>query len=159
MIEIHNGIIAACTRNAQSKKSIDIVANDVDHLKISTAQKTARLTLEERLAAVTKGKNSRLTVPSLPPRTPVAKIEEKPHPKDEDNALLIQQAFDKVSLLEDFISGRILKQDQNEATLIDSFKLCKQLHSTICSRIPQVVDPSQLGKLIVFNFLGISLKQ
>lgn len=142
MIDIHNGIIAACTRNAQSKNS---KVTPVDHSFVTTAQKTARLTLEERLAAVTKGKNNRPTPPK-----PVPVVVENKQPQtteqNDENAILIQQAFDKVSALEDVITGRIPKQDQDESNIKESFEQCKQLHSTICSRIPDVTDPSQLGK-------------
>lgn len=57
MIQIHHDMLAICTRNAQqTKKATVTTENEPKNNLVSTTQATARLTLQERLEAVTKGK-------------------------------------------------------------------------------------------------------
>ncbi|CEP06994.1 hypothetical protein [Parasitella parasitica] len=148
MVEIHNGILAACTKNAQSKKN-EIVALQ-DNPMATTAQATVRLTLEERLAAVTKGKpkhstsapSTALINSSQPPALPRRRSEN-------NDSLLIQQAFDDVAVLEDLISGR-----QEEKDGVDNLAVadrCREEHSKICLRIPEVSNASHLELLLAIN--------
>lgn len=63
MVKVQNEITAICTRNTQHndkqiRRNSSLSSND-SHSVITTTQATARLSLQERLAAVTKGKNSR----------------------------------------------------------------------------------------------------
>lgn len=146
MVEIHNGILAACTKNAQSKKSKTEVAQkeQSDNPMVTTAQATARLTLQERLAAVTKGKpkhsistsSSEVNI-NQPPALPKRRTENK-------DSLLIQQAFDDVAALEDVMSGRLEEKDKSDT--LAAADRCKEEHAKICLRIPEVTDPSHLGK-------------
>ncbi|GAN08442.1 hypothetical protein MAM1_0205d07954 [Mucor ambiguus] len=151
MVEIHNGILAACTKNAQSKKNKIEVAQDEksDNSLVTTAQATARLTLEERLAAVTKGKPKHsLSTSSLevnanqPPALPKRRTENK-------DSLLIQQAFDDVAALEDFMSGRLEEKDKSDTLAV--VERCREEHAKICLRIPEVADPSHLELLLAIN--------
>jgi len=146
MVEIHNGILAACTKNAQSKKSKAEVPQEEksDNPMVTTAQATARLTLQERLAAVTKGKlkhslstsSSEINI-NQPPALP------KRRPENKDS-LLIQQAFDDVAALEDLMSGRLEEKDKSDTLAVAD--RCREEHSKICLRIPEVADSSHLGK-------------
>lgn len=146
MVEIHNGILAACTKNAQSKKSKAEVPQEEksDNPMVTTAQATARLTLQERLAAVTKGKlkhslstsSSEVNI-NQPPALP------KRRPENKDS-LLIQQAFDDVAALEDLMSGRLEEKGKSDTLAVAD--RCREEHSKICLRIPEVADSSHLGK-------------
>jgi hypothetical protein len=150
MVEIHNGILAACTKNAQLKKQVaqDTTQTNINHPLVTTAQATARLTLQERLAAVTKGKqnpsasSSEVTSIAIPPPLP----QRKPKYDNDNDALLIQQAFDQVGSLEDIISGRIPEEEQKEEETEAVFNCCKGIQSNISLKIPQVADASHLGK-------------
>ncbi|CAO3633687.1 unnamed protein product [Mucor fragilis] len=151
MVEIHNGILAACTKNAQSKKNKAEVAQEEksDNPMVTTTQATARLTLEERLAAVTKGKpkhsvsvsSSEVNV-NQPPALPKRRTENK-------DSLLIQQAFDDVAALEDFMSGRLEEKDKADTLAVAD--RCREEHAKICLRIPEVADPSHLELLLAIN--------
>ncbi|KAF1807740.1 hypothetical protein V8B55DRAFT_1468399 [Mucor lusitanicus] len=151
MVEIHNGILAACTKNAQSKKSKTEVAQkeQSDNPMVTTAQATARLTLQERLAAVTKGKpkhsistsSSEVNI-NQPPALPKRRTENK-------DSLLIQQAFDDVAALEDVMSGRLEEKDKSDT--LAAADRCKEEHAKICLRIPEVTDPSHLELLLAIN--------
>lgn len=146
MVEIHNGILAACTKNAQSKKN-KVVAQEEksDNPMVTTAQATARLTLQERLAAVTKGKPKHSAPTSsleINANQPPALPKRRPENKD---SLLIQQAFDDVAALEDLLSGRQEEKDKSDTLAVAD--RCREEHSKICFRIPEVSNPSHLGKL------------
>lgn len=146
MVEIHNGILAACTKNAQSKKN-KVVAQEekADNPMVTTAQATARMTLQERLAAVTKGKPKHSASTSsleINANQPPALPKRRPENKD---SLLIQQAFDDVAALEDLISGRQEERDKSDTLAVAD--RCREEHSKICLRIPEVSGPSHLGKL------------
>ncbi|KAK4517589.1 uncharacterized protein ATC70_000929 [Mucor velutinosus] len=151
MVEIHNGILAACTKNAQSKKNRAEVAQEEksDNPMVTTAQATARLTLQERLAAVTKGKSKHNVSASSsevnlnqPPTLPKRRTENK-------DSLLIQQAFDDVAALEDLMSGRLEEKDKSDTLAVAD--RCREEHANICLRIPEVADPSHLELLLAIN--------
>ncbi|KAI8048317.1 uncharacterized protein B0P05DRAFT_564433 [Gilbertella persicaria] len=115
MVSIHNDILSKCTKNAQTRKSDKSVRSD-NPIYATTAQATARLTLKERLAAVTGAKK------------PI-----------HDDAALIQQALEHITSLEGSNpSANILYASQ-------------QTLSNISTRIPEVVDPSQLDILLTMN--------
>jgi hypothetical protein len=64
MIKVQNEIAGLCTKNAQASdentsQTPSLRSVDTTHTSVTTTQATARLTLQERLEAVTKGKNSR----------------------------------------------------------------------------------------------------
>lgn len=110
MLQIHHDMLAICTRNSQEAKEKSDVINDTKNSLITTTQATARLTLQERLEAVTKGQ------------------------KMEDDSKLIQEALD--------VLENISKSGDDENLL----NKCKELQVSVCQRIPNVSEPSQLGK-------------
>lgn len=64
MIKVQNEMAGLCTKNAQASDEISsqtpsLRSVETTHTSVTTTQATARLTLQERLEAVTKGKNSR----------------------------------------------------------------------------------------------------
>lgn len=139
MVEIHNGILATCNRNAQSKKQD---SQQTSNPPVTTAQTTARLTLQERLAAVTKGKayknisasSSEVTLSYTPTET-------KQQQANIDDSILIRNALDCVGTLEDVLSDK----DRNISSS-NVFDSCKKVQADISARIPLVSDPSNLGK-------------
>ncbi|KAI9470092.1 MAG: hypothetical protein EXX96DRAFT_391106 [Benjaminiella poitrasii] len=153
MVEIHNGILASCTKNAQLRKSNHSTETTTAQQQqqqqqqpsvsqdSSVATTTARLTLQERLAAaVTVNKNTTKNAP-IPTKeeTIVSQLAVHERPETNSDALLIQQAFDDVGLLENSNS----EQDQTELNSI--YDKCKKTQSDVCSRIPEVADASHLG--------------
>lgn len=164
MVDIHNGILAACTKNAQLKKVTQDIGdiNNHKHPMVTTAQATARLTLQERLAAVTKGKNnkqgmsassSEVSLTGIPPPLPPRK-ENNTSNDNKNDAALIQQAFDQVGSLEDILSGRIPEEEQKEDQTMIVFTHCKEIQSKISLRIPDVEDASHLGRKTLKNCNG-----
>lgn len=163
MVEIHNGILATCTRNAQLLKDKATtetkdtsISSDNESITqqenplISTTQATARLTLQERLAAVTKGKalnNKTMSASSSEVTACTTQTTELQPPKEPKRkvhvAELIQQAFDTVGLLEDALASK--EENNSPSSLLDD---CKRVQAKICARIPSITDPSQLGKLV-----------
>lgn len=144
MTEIHNEIIAACTRNAQSKNNNS--NSTITTQNVLRAEKTARLSLQERLAAVTKGKNVRPTIStssSFSSSTSTHQQKQQRQRNVEDHTGLIQQALDSVSHLEN-----TSEQDT------DLYQRSKQLSSMICTKIPLIESPTQLGEKtnIFFHF-------
>lgn len=145
MVEIHNGILATCTRNAQFKKQETKQYRSLPSVTTTTtAQTTARLSLQERLAAVTKGKRSTPTpeVSSSEVTLNQSPVTETTKEEQIDFSVLIQQAFDCVETLETGVTPN----DQNFITH------CKNIQSEICYRIPAITDQSQLGKLHKFDY-------
>lgn len=140
MVEIHNGIVAACTRNAQSKDATTVTRN------APTLITTSRLSLQERLAAVTKGKSIRPTVSTS---SSFSKQQQKQH-TDDRYASLIQQSLDGLSALED-----CLKDIELTSRYDGVYNNCRKLHSTICSKIPEISDSTQLGKRFYCDFAAI----
>lgn len=139
MVEIHNGILATCTRNAQSRKDD---SQQILNPLVTTAQTTARLTLQERLAAVTKGKvNKNTSASSSEVTLGYIPTETKQQQTNIDDSILIRQAFDCVGSLEDILSNR--DKDLSSSSIFDS---CKKVQADICAKIPLVSDPSNLGK-------------
>ncbi|KAG2229426.1 hypothetical protein INT48_004937 [Thamnidium elegans] len=143
MVEIHNGILATCTRNAQSKKQ---EPQQLPNHVITTAQATARLTLQERLAAVTKGRGNTPTLEASSSEVTLTQmpLETKPQQAVVDDSVLIQQAFDCVESLED-----VLNNKNNNSN--DTINNCKKIQSDICSRIPVITDQPQLEILLAVN--------
>ncbi|KAG1056976.1 hypothetical protein G6F43_001170 [Rhizopus delemar] len=115
MLQIHHDMLAICTRNSQEAKEKSDVINDTKNSLITTTQATARLTLQERLEAVTKGQ------------------------KMEDDSKLIQEALD--------VLENISKSGDDENLL----NKCKELQVSVCQRIPNVSEPSQLEVLLGIN--------
>ncbi|KAG1448379.1 hypothetical protein G6F56_008959 [Rhizopus delemar] len=59
MLQIHHDMLAICTRNSQeAKEKLDTEKDEPKNSLITTTQATARLTLQERLEAVTKGQKT-----------------------------------------------------------------------------------------------------
>ncbi|GAA5805982.1 hypothetical protein HPULCUR_011509 [Helicostylum pulchrum] len=143
MVEIHNGILATCTRNAQSKKQEP--QQSPNHV-ITTTQATARLTLQERLAAVTKGRGNTPTLEASSSEVTLTQMPSETKSQQEvvDDSVLIQQAFDCVESLEDVLNNK----NANSNDTIDN---CKKIQSEICSRIPVITDQSQLEILLAVN--------
>lgn len=143
MVEIHNGILATCTRNAQSKTQEP--QQSPNHV-VTTAQATARLTLQERLAAVTKGRGNTPTLEASSSEVTLTQMpsETKSQQAAVDDSVLIQQAFDCVESLEDVLNNK-------NASSNDTIDNCKKIQSDICSRIPVVTDQSQLEILLAVN--------
>jgi hypothetical protein len=150
MVEIHNGILAACTKNAQLKKvaqdTTTAITTNVNNPLVTKAQATARLTLQERLAAVTKGKNSKQNLSASSSEVTPPPLPQRRKAETDNDALLIQQAFDQVGSLEDILSGRIPKEEQTEEGTMAVFDRCKEIQTKISLRIPEIADASHLGK-------------
>jgi hypothetical protein len=66
MTELYKGIVNTCTKNAATSKEAAAINKPLTSTPPThtTAHTTARLTLQERLAAVTRGKNIRPTLTS-----------------------------------------------------------------------------------------------
>ncbi|KAI7905584.1 uncharacterized protein BX663DRAFT_500230 [Cokeromyces recurvatus] len=133
MVEIHNGLLVTCTRNAQMKKnrnnSIEIQPSE----SLDNNNNLARLTLEERLAAaVTKNTTNKEDV----------RMSQLVVKENTDDTLLIQQALDDVGLLED------IEEQKDKTTFNNIYNKCKKTHSSILQRIPEVTNPSHLGMLV-----------
>lgn len=143
MVEIHNGILAICSRNAQSRKDDP---QQTSNPSVTTAQTTARLTLQERLAAVTKGRvNKNISASSSEVTLTYTPIEAKQLQTNIDgDSLLIQRAFDCVGSLEDALS--INNRDISTSSILDN---CKSVQEKISARIPLVSNPSNLGKWVI----------
>ena len=134
MVQVHNDILATCTRNATRSKT-NPTPPHVSNPPVTTAtQATARLTLQERLAAATRG--------SKPVEKP-----KKQNPMNPEDALLIQQAFECVGLLEDMMDSKDGTSEKADGV----FQYSKQVQSNICQRIPSVSDTSQLDILLSIN--------
>lgn len=155
MVGIHNKILETCTRNAQNKtKTPPPTTLDSSNPLVTTTQATARLTLQERLAAVTQGKSSNKVISASSSEVTLSKssIESKKNTINEDDAILTQQAFDCVGSLEDLL----LVHDNTDSSAANGIiSHSRQVQAIICNRIPSISDPSQLGTvfgiLIDFN--------
>ncbi|KAI8884811.1 RNI-like protein [Backusella circina FSU 941] len=174
MVDIHNDILATCTNNALIAKNNEdtnktpIIQNNNNS---SIAHTTARLSLQERLAAVvSKGKminmpqQERPLSPSSPspaehrpsapePQEPQVQIppsrkKKKSKPISayvvESDENVIQKSLELVALLEEAVS--MDKRDHH-----DDFDKCKQIQEIVCQRIPLVEDSDHLELLLGVN--------
>lgn len=153
MVGIHNRILETCTRNAQNKTkpAPPTTTHDGSNPLVTTTQATARLTLQERLAAVTQGKsNSNKVISASSSEVTLGKnsIESKKASINEDDAILTQQAFDCVGSLEDLLLVYD-NTDPSEANRIISHS--RQIQAVIRERIPFISDSSQLEILLAIN--------
>jgi hypothetical protein len=164
MVDIHNDILATCTNNAL------IAKNNEDNNKTPTIQNnnssiahtTARLSLQERLAAVvSKGKvvkTPQQERPLSPSPLPAEHRPSAPEPQGpqvqipsrkkkgkpisayvvESDENVIQKSLELVTLLEQDIAT---KMDNH-----DNLDKCKQIQEIVCQRIPLVENSDHLGK-------------
>ncbi|KAI8984707.1 hypothetical protein BDF20DRAFT_861298 [Mycotypha africana] len=173
MVDVHNGIIAACTRNALKKKETEEQEqrpslpprsdSDSSHSKKSlnlTAHATARLSLAERLAAVTKNASNRRSLSRTSSENSLDKftmtrpigcdstLKTAGKPSDngsnasEDISRLIQEALDDLGHLECALNSEKQVHDDDLDTIANR---CKMRHNMICLEIPSVTDAVQLG--------------
>ena len=132
MAKIQGDIVAKCTKNGQStqedlekkdQKSSSVgrggSQNSLDpNAMVTTAQSTARLSLQERLAAVTRGKVSGSTtnksstpaenVKAAALQTPNSQTQKKPVVVD---AEMVTTATSQVSLFEDMLAAEASQRD------------------------------------------------
>lgn len=120
MAKIQRDIVAACTRNAQARASpgspsmqrtSSSSSLDPNTTK-TTTQATARLTLQERLAAVTRGKS---TSPSL--RSP-SSISERPKSPEHNtqrvlvDAKVLESVSNQIGLFEEMLQAESSQRDE-----------------------------------------------
>ncbi|KAI8883628.1 RNI-like protein [Backusella circina FSU 941] len=97
MTELYKGIVNACTKNAATSKEAAAINKPLTSTPPAhtTAHTTARLTLQERLAAVTRGKNirptltsptsSEISLDSVILKQPVENVDNKPKKEEEED--------------------------------------------------------------------------
>ncbi|KAI9308874.1 hypothetical protein BJ944DRAFT_259477 [Cunninghamella echinulata] len=180
MVKIQNEIIALCTRNTQHNdqnliRNPSINSND-SHSVITTTQATARLSLQERLAAVTKGTSSKpgslksvdsndnLRSPPTPTQTPPQPPtrELRSSINSNNNRMTIQTNFEsetsQVGLLEDMLHSEVqiiqtknnINPTPNEVIMQVYFQ-CRKALSSLNNSIPHLMDSDQLCDLLALN--------
>ncbi|KAI9249774.1 hypothetical protein BDA99DRAFT_523622 [Phascolomyces articulosus] len=192
MAKIQGDIVARCTKNAQNpappvhpqKKQVQ-EQHTVRHMgsqssldpnaMVTTAQATARLSLQERLAAVTRGKVSSGAINNKP-TTPAEDIKTKatssPPPKPSRQPLSQQQkkksvvvdadmiitATSQINLFEDMLSAEISQRDDvvdsvqpAEDVILQVYGQCRKSQTEISGHIPRVTDDDELAQLLVLN--------
>ncbi|ORZ23359.1 hypothetical protein BCR42DRAFT_134371 [Absidia repens] len=173
MVKAQSEMAALCTKNAQASdenksRTPSLNLADPSHPSITTTQATARLTLQERLAAVTKGKNSSTTnsirsVSSIEniPRTgsqSATPLSSSTQHRRTSTRSKIQTNFnveiDQVGLLED-----MLHADEDDTTIIqppdDTIKQvylqCRKGLLNLNRSIPHLMESEQLVDLLSLN--------
>ncbi|CAO3591260.1 unnamed protein product [Absidia cylindrospora] len=173
MVKAQSEMAALCTKNAQTSDenksrtpSLNLV--DPSHPSITTTQATARLTLQERLAAVTKGKNSSRTnslrsvssienIPRTGPPSATPLSYSSQHQRTSTRSK-IQTNFDveiyQVGLLEE-----MLHADEDDSTTTqppdDTIKQvylqCRKGLLNLNRSIPHLMESEQLVDLLSLN--------
>ncbi|CAO3626929.1 unnamed protein product [Cunninghamella echinulata] len=175
MVKIQNEIIALCTRNTQHNdqhliRNPSINSND-SHSVITTTQATARLSLQERLAAVTKGTSSkpgslksvdsndnlRSSPTPTPPQPPIREYRSR-----NSSRMIVQTNFEsetsQVGLLEDMLHSEVqiiqIKNNINPTpneVIMQVYFQCRKALSSLNNSIPHLMDSDQLSNLLVLN--------
>ncbi|KAI9312667.1 hypothetical protein BX666DRAFT_2030979 [Dichotomocladium elegans] len=194
MAKLQSDIVAKCTINAQSQQLSQQPRTHLppgstgrsgysNHRQGSqssldsraTAPTTARLTLQERLAAVTRGKASppikpaapmeTISVTSSPPQKPrrsemtnAAASRPVRVTKPAINAEMIAATITQVSLFEELLVAEAGQRDETVDNvqlpgdlILQVFDQCKKTQEDISSRIAHVTDSDQLVQLLEVN--------
>ncbi|KAI7884198.1 RNI-like protein [Lichtheimia hyalospora FSU 10163] len=184
MIRIQSDIVAKCTTNTRSPSPTaandnnkqTIQANGTRSISVDsrvTASTTARLTLQERLAAVTRGKsasssststhaaiNGDTSKQSTPPPKPArpATAKSTPVKKKGIDADTITTTMHQVELFEEMLTAEASQRDEMvdtprspEEVILQVFGQCQKSQAKISSHIPRVTDPDQLAQLLELN--------
>ncbi|KAI8138295.1 hypothetical protein BJV82DRAFT_631776 [Fennellomyces sp. T-0311] len=179
MAKIQGDIVAKCTKNAQStpkdheKKdqtpsSVRRVGSQSSldpNAMATTAQATARLSLQERLAAVTRGKVSGPTVNKSP--TPAENVKaaalQKPPRQTQKkpvvvDAEMVTTATTQVSLFEDMLAAEANQRDvvmdavqAPEDVILQVYGQCRKSQTMISAHIPKITDDDELAQLLSLN--------
>lgn len=184
MAKVQSDIVAACTRNAQNsadcsaqeqppplRRSGSLSAFDPNAM-VTRTQATARLSLQERLAAVTRGKISKANKPALN-NSGVQRAQEQEAKKILAEPGIIDLATSQVDLFEEMLSAEADQLDDIEdiipipgdaitvicslefsntglliliLTLQQVYSQCKKSQILISDNIHRVTDTDQLGK-------------
>ncbi|KAI8994629.1 hypothetical protein BDB01DRAFT_831593 [Pilobolus umbonatus] len=155
MVYIYNDVLAVCTRNSINIKpevtdeAVMLLPNSAS---VDLVASTALLSLEERLEAVTRGKNGAKRSHSLSSSSSDTTLNNAPYTSKSaemtnynimDNNDLIQKSFDCVGLLEEQLS--------DNQKVKNTLNHCEQLHIAISQRIPQLHEIDQIGLLLGVN--------
>ncbi|KAI9488702.1 hypothetical protein BDB00DRAFT_877172 [Zychaea mexicana] len=191
MARTQGDIVARCTKNAQNVSSSNEQqqrGQEQDQRKevqrtgsqssldpnamVTTAQSTARLTLQERLAAVTRGKsspavNSNNTIkPTLaenakattPPPQQQQQQQQQKKKSIVVDAEMVTTATTQVSLFEDMLKAEASQRDevmdavQPPGDVIRQvYGQCRKSQTVISAHIPKVTDDDELAQLLVLN--------
>ncbi|KAI7867709.1 hypothetical protein BDF14DRAFT_649492 [Spinellus fusiger] len=146
MDKVKHEIIEYCERNdlaAASQKSIRPSHGAV----ITKTQATARLSLQERLAAVMQSKPRS---ESLSPSSVHQVMAPQKLTSFEQNNIFIDQTNEQVSLFEDIMS-EAHKVDSSKEILMSLYHDYKNIHTTVSNKISEVEDSEQLMRLLEIN--------
>ncbi|KAI8062747.1 hypothetical protein BC940DRAFT_336230 [Gongronella butleri] len=151
-IKVQADMAVLCDRNARLKQeqqhdsdtssshSSHGTGNSSSSNWVTTTQATARLSLQERLTAVTRGKNTRPSSMRASPPPPAA-TPSPPSPPTVDYSLETSQA----ELLEAMLGATQHDTVENEDAIVQVYHRCRQLLDTLNQDIPQLVDTDAIG--------------
>ncbi|KAI9027501.1 hypothetical protein CLU79DRAFT_580888 [Phycomyces nitens] len=163
LAKIQSDIAAYCTRNAQSTTSTDPEQQQKQQqqrsairrtpsqnaLSITTTQATARLSLQERLAAVTQRASPRSSSPS---NSSIRTAEPVDPPKRSPDQDLMDNATGQVTVFEEMLSAeahrREVTNDKSPPsnTLTQLYRQCQASQDAVSLKIPRIADPAVVGK-------------
>ncbi|KAI8339419.1 hypothetical protein BC941DRAFT_420440 [Chlamydoabsidia padenii] len=162
MVKVQNEMAGLCTKNAQASDGItsrtpSLHSVDTTHTSITTTQATARLTLQERLEAVTRGTSSRSN--SIRSNNSQENIRSSPRTRTTRRQKL-QTNFDaeigQVGLLEEMLQAEeSTVRDNGECHPDDIIKQvyhqCRKGLLNLNNSIPQLMESEQLVELLGLN--------
>ncbi|KAF7731236.1 hypothetical protein EC973_000652 [Apophysomyces ossiformis] len=163
MASIQSDIAASCTRNAmlaaskteQEAGSTETRSATDSNAMVTTAQATAHLTLQERLAAVTRSKVGSIRSSSASIES--AKLpESEPRPASGEDSL-IDEATIQVELLEEMLSAESkLQEDTVELlppgdAIMQLYQQCQESHTAISLLIPGLTSTDKLANVLALN--------
>ncbi|KAL0081645.1 hypothetical protein F4703DRAFT_1918157 [Phycomyces blakesleeanus] len=163
LAKIQSDIAAYCTRNAQSTTSPNTQHQQrsairrtpsQNALSITTTQATARLSLQERLAAVTQNASPRSSSPS---KSSIRTAEPVESPKRSPDQDLLDNATGQITVFEEMLSAeshnREVTKENNPAnnTIIQLYRQCQASQDAVSLKIPRIADPAVVGIYLGLN--------